>query len=115
MHEETNLHLCLQYSTLQEQEPNLAAEQPAFWTESCDFPSKNQNTANTIQFLPPIQTDTLTFVLPVFAFCTPHNILNTKKTTVDVVKPITHGFPSFEIEGVKTHLQEEVSIVHYQF
>lgn len=49
---------------LQEQEPNLATEKPTFWTESCVFPNKKQKTANTIQFLPPIQTDTLTLVLP---------------------------------------------------
>lgn len=49
---------------LQKQEPSLATEKPAFWTASRVFPKKKQNTANTIQFLPPIQTDTLTFVLP---------------------------------------------------
>lgn len=48
----------------QEQELNLATEKLNFWTESFVFHNKNKNTANTIQFLPPIQTDTLTFVLP---------------------------------------------------
>lgn len=49
---------------LQDQEPNLATEKLAFRTESCVFPNNNQSTANTIQFLPPIQIDTMTFVLP---------------------------------------------------
>lgn len=99
---------------LQEQEPNLATKKPGFWTGTRVFPKKKTKHCqhNPIPPTYPNWHPDLR-VAWVFAFCIPHHILNTKKTTVDVVKLITHGFPSFEIEGVKANLQEEVSIVHY--
>lgn len=48
----------------------------------------------------------------VFALHIPQSSIKTKKTTVDLVKPITYGFPSSETKGVKGRYNlQEVSFV----